>query len=215
MNRLLLLFFLSLSVSCYAQIDSTTITIGKIDDNILSTITNLENIQLITLSNKDTTLYGNRFFLFIQEYKDGILKKEDSLDLTCIEKKVPFVIGKDTSYYSINTCDRITFKKPSKIFKIIIAGKIKEDTMHLLIKYPSIIFKRKLKADNTYLFREFKLNGQARIPLNKKSPILLYTPPYKISKGINYYCILDNKPIKTIYDKYKIQHFYVFLLAIK
>jgi len=46
------------------------------------------------------------------------------------------MVGNDTIVYQINTCDRITFDPSLEKFSILLAGKMEEDNLKLLIRYP-------------------------------------------------------------------------------
>ena len=217
MKRIVIFIFLFIAIKGYAQADSTTLKYGFITDKYLSLISSMEEIQLISVTSNDTMLYGKKFFLYIQEYRKGTLINEDSLDMTCIEKRIPAVVGKDTIEYVLNTCDHITYTKNFDSFEIIFAGKIVEDSLKLYIRYPTIRLYRKLKAGKDYTFRPFQTgNGNAiTIPLDKKTPVLLLSPPFKLSNSGGSYCIIDGKPIDSIYRDLNVRHFYVFSMAIK
>lgn len=209
-----ILFFLALG---YSQENSGKLKYEYIENDYLKAISFIEDVELISLSTTDMSLYGRRFFVYIREYENGRSVKEDSLGLICKEERIPILVGNDTTFYTINICDKISFLKPLDNFKIIFAGKRGQDSLNLVINYPSLRILRKLKGDKTYSLRPYLTdpNNMLNIPLNKKFPILLYTPPYKISAGVKYYCITDNKPPDLLYTEYNIPHFYLILLAIK
>ncbi len=187
------------------------------DDEYLKVLALLENIQLQAISTDDTLLQGKQFFLYIQEYFEGQLVKEDSLVSQCNDQKFPIITNSDTVYYFLNICDRITFSKSIKSFKIIIAGKNQGDSIFVLFKYPNIMFKRKFKARPNYSLRPALVtpDNMLSIPFEKKFPIFLLAPPYQTSTGLKSYCVLNNQPIEAVYNVYHIKHFFVILLEIR
>lgn len=160
---------------------------------------------------------GKHFFLSIAEYKLGNLIKIDSLGISGIEKRIPIINSKDTMIYILNNTDKIRYDMINTNFKIMVGGKLVEDSLNLMIKYPGMGIMRKLKESERYRLREVQQCGNHRlgIALNKRIPILAYTSPFEMGAGRNSYCLLADELPEMWHEKFKVKHYYLFFLEIK
>lgn len=207
-----------LSLFAYAQTDSTRITIESISDPDTRLLNSLNQIQLLKISCADSQMIGKRFFLSIDEYRNGIKISTDSLGLKCKNLSFPISIGKDTMYYQHNTCNGISFNETclQEKFTIRIAGKLEKDTINMRIHYPGIQLNFKLSGGPQYLLREINRNPNLPqvIRLNQNVPIISYSPPFETDAGLNSYCLMTNEPIENWFEKFNVPHFYIIQLRI-
>ena len=105
-----LILFLLLTANVYSQ-DSTEIKFERIT-NIEQRLANqLNNIEIITIVCKDTTMRGKTFKLITEEYKDGKLVKTDDYGMTCEDREDKFEMNGETVVHVMNICNRIRFKE--------------------------------------------------------------------------------------------------------
>jgi hypothetical protein len=217
MKNWILMFLLIASLNVFSQKDSTEIEFEYLENDELILSNELNDIQMLTFKCSDTSMLNKRFFITIEEFEKGKLREKANFSLTCEEQRIPMIVGSDTMIYVMNSCDHIEFDNPEESFKIKFAGKFKsDDSLKLFIKYPSIRFTTKLKGKENYSLREIilKENGKAKISTLTKVPIMAYTPPFDAGQ-INNYCILEDAMPEKWYEKFKIQHFYIFYLNIE
>ncbi|MBM2815484.1 MAG: hypothetical protein HW421_2246 [Ignavibacteria bacterium] len=209
------------SINLFA-LDSTqfSIKIGFVD-NEMNLLANIIKVEKITLSFDDTLLIGKKFILSKAEYVKGKKVGEQEL-VKCGADTIPMVIGGDTSYYmSSDPCEKNSFHKGDSIYIIdFICDNSKSDKANLNIHYPRLHLELKINKKpnlDLYSLRDLKACGNYTgfIPLNKKIPIIAYSPPFEMEGGAKGYCILNYKPVAEWHKYYKLKHYVVFYLEIK
>ncbi|HRW62973.1 MAG TPA: hypothetical protein P5132_05775 [Bacteroidales bacterium] len=217
MKRFLIISFLLFTLSSFSQKDSTLVYFEYVENEDLRLINELSGIQMITLSCSDTLMHNKHFFLSVYEYFEGQLKSVDSLNMTCVDQEYSMITGEDTIVYTVNYCDYICFDEHKDKFSMRLAGKLIDDSLNLIIKYPSFVVKRKLKGNKEFSLREvISENGKdAKIKVNSKVPVFAYTSPFDSGGGIKSYCLLEGDDPKNWFQKYNIKHYYIFFLEIK
>jgi hypothetical protein len=100
---------------------------------------------------------------------------------------------------------------------ITFADKLDLDSLHLIVKYPSLGVNCKLKGDKSYLLWDIisSNNDKAIIPTGVSVPFMAYTPPFKESSSTSSYCILGDEKIEDWYKKFNLKHYYAFFIEIK
>lgn len=199
MKRFLIISFLLFTLSSFSQKDSTLVYFEYVENEDLRLINELSGIQMITLSCSDTLMHNKHFFLSVYEYFEGQLKSVDSLNMTCVDQEYSMITGEDTIVYTVNYCDYICFDEHKDKFSMRLAGKLIDDSLNLIIKYPSFVVKRKLKGNKEFSLREvISENGKdAKIKVNSKVPVFAYTSPFDSGGGINPTVCLKVMILKT------------------
>lgn len=216
MRILVLGFILFITRQGIAQTDSAVIEYSYIEDENLVLINQLNNVQLVNIACRDTSLRGKRFFLYIDEYRDGKKEKQYAPVSDCETIRIPVPMGRDTAYYVMDPCDDITFKKHYDEQTIRFAGKFDDGEFRILIRYRPFAQEYTLKGESNYSLRPVHgtPDGTLTIPLGEHIPILTYTPPFKIGGGLSSYCLLGEEEEDEWYEKFGVSHYYVFYLEI-
>jgi hypothetical protein len=216
MKKMILIGLILISFNVFAQNDSTTIKFEYIENSDLILMNKLNGIQMITMSCNDTLNINKRFHISIAEFENGEIKDIDSLTLPCEILKIPVVVGGDTTIYEMDKCSHVEYTESEKPFKIKFAGKYQNDSLKLIINYPSIILTTKLKGAENYSLREIVTAGDdyAKIVIGKRTPLLAYTAPFDTGSSFRWYCILDSAKPETWFEKFGVKHFYIIYLEI-
>ena len=219
MNRHLLHFtfcFVIIPFMTIAQSDSTLIHFKYVSDPDLKISNELNGIQSISIVCNDTLLHGKKFILTMQEYKTGKMVGGNNFGIRNEDQEVRVFNGKDSITISLNTASKVEFSKKDSVMLISVAGKIETNKFKLLVNYPHINFKTDLSGDELYSLREIHCTSddQLKLPLHQKVPVLAYTPPFNTGNGGNSYCILGMEECDKWYEKFKVEHYYIFLLEV-
>lgn len=219
MKTILTSFFLLLTVTFYAQTDSTKIKFTYLEDNDLREIIDLLDIQFLSFHCYDTLMRDKKFFVTISEYKSGNIVTKDTLNGDCDEQVYEMQIGDKLVNLHINTCEKITFLPENNSHSIKLIGKLDEQNLKLKIRHPGVINQKILTGNKNYKLRpinECDNKGYLQVPINKEIPIITYAPPApSVSGQVNSYCILGEEDVNNWYKKFKIEHYYVIGLIIE
>ncbi len=199
-----------------AQVDSTIVKYSSIENEDIRAINMLNGIQFLRIECEDVKMKNKKFLLYLDEFKLGEKVNSDTV-FNCTNTKYPVIIGQDTMIYYINPCSRARFPEEKNKFTIRLAAKYENDSLSLNINYPNVISDYRLGATKRYSLRPLgNLQDMKKtIEIGKKTPIVTYTPPYKMSSNINSYCTLSQDSPNLWYTKYDIDHFYVISLKIE
>ena len=176
------------------------------------------NIGKITLTFSDTAMIGKKFMLIKAEYVDGKKVSEEPF-VKCGEESQTVIVDGDTIVYLSNMCDKIKFRKnDSSLIIHILCDNSKEDNARIIVRYPPLLFDINFekKVDENYTFQDVLACGDysGKIPVNRKIPIIAYTPPFDMGGGSKGYCILNLKPVEEWHKHFKLKHYLVFYLEI-
>lgn len=224
MKKLLIIFliFLLATVILYSQTpDSTDINIKTgFNDKEIGLMSQILNLEKITLTFSDTAMIGKKFMLTQVEYIDGE-KVSDKPFVKCGEESKTIVVGGDTIIYLLgDMCDKMKFRSEDSVLIIhFLCDNSKEDKARIIVRYPPIFFEIEIekKVDENYSLRDVLACGSysGKVPVNKKIPIIAYAPPFDMGGGAKGYCILNLKPVEEWHKYYKLKHYVVFYLEIK
>ncbi|MGO3707035.1 MAG: hypothetical protein ACTJGD_06120 [Mesonia hippocampi] len=176
----------------------------------------LNDIILLSITTEDLNAKGKKFLLRKEEIIKGKVKRNDSL-LSCKTITRPIITGKDTLNYVVNACNSTQFFESLEKQEIIFGGKFINDSIKIIINYPGISIRSKLKADDSFVLmtlQEKDKEGSFELKIGEEFPIIALTPPIK-GNGYSSYCLIDNKEIKNFYTEYNIDRYYVYYLTIK
>ena len=211
--KILIFLMLTGFTFCAQAQDSTSISFESPDDEYLNLSNELNGISIVKVSCKDTTLWGKKIFLSCDEYLDGNLIDEDDFGLNRVMEH-PVVVEGDTMIHKTDMSERMRFREQQKSYDLIFAGKLNGDTLKMIHKLPGLSFMCNYSGDKDFFMRRADFSrGEMRIALNQKQPVLVYTAPFR-GEGYNYLCILGSEPFEKWYEKFNVNHFYVFNLKI-
>ncbi len=202
--------------SLRAQQDSTTLHFSYADRE-QTLINRLNDIQYLKLTCTDTLMRGKRFLLLIEEYRNGQKIMADSTNLKCEEEVMEIKSGEKTFLYHLNTCDKMKFDDDADSFSLSLAGKLTGSDFTLLADYPGIQSQHELKGTDTYSLRTLFCDAdeRMRVPVGILSPILAYTPPFRLEQGGASYCVLGTQSHRDWHNRFGVEHYYIFSLLIE
>jgi hypothetical protein len=210
-------FLIFPAISMFSQIDSTTVYYRGIENHELITICELSDIQIQKIFCKDTLLRGKVFNLIIKEYTKGKICSEKNLNFKAEVQSTPMVINGKSIVYNIDFTDKVGFGKSTDSLTLTFAGLWKEDGFKLNIKYPGLSVTQILKGKSNYSLRPANpcSERELKVPINTEYPILVYTPPFDTGTELFSYCLLGEEDVLDWYDKFNVEHYYVFYVEIK
>lgn len=216
MKQVLLFAFVLNAFAALCQHDTTTIKFCYLEKE-LSLISKLSNIQYIAFECSDTNMRGRKFVIAFDEYENGKIIRSDESNLNCKTDTIPMIVGKDTMLYILDECEKITFMNEDTTYKIRFAGKWQNEKFKLTLDYPAISKTQELNGGENYSLRAINCSaeGTLKIPLNKLTPVLAYTPPFDVGNNAGDYCILGTEDVKDWYKKFKVKHYYIICLRVQ
>ena len=213
------LILLLIGLSSFSQSDSTTIAFSNVHDEDLQEMIDLLDVQFINIICDDTLMRGKKFFISISEYIDGIVVSQDTSRSKCKEEILPVQMGDKVVNIIVNLCDKITFANQYLQYKIKFIGILNGNHFKLNIRNPGLRYTVLLNGDSDYLLKAVSSctnSNKMKVPINKKVPILTYSPPVKaISGGFGSYCIQGEEDVENWYETFKMTHYYVIYLNIQ
>ncbi len=213
MKLILISFLFIIGINLQSKVDSVK-TIFEFLDKDLSLICELQKIKFISIACYDTNARGKKFFIRIDEYKDGKIIKTDSSLMSCEVKNFPMIVGKDTLIQKADICNLMKYSEKDSVFKIRFAGKLIQDTFELIIAYPYLSTKIKFAGNEDFTLRT--IHRSNKVPIGEVTPILAYTPPFKstLSEAASY-CILGLERVDKWFENFNINHYYILSLKIE
>lgn len=200
------IMFLAISQITFSQNDSTVVYVNSGTESVaLSDYFSMIGAKSLSVTLKDSNLYGHIVYFKIKEFKKSKLKHT---------KTIRFI---DPYFYSKQIYNT---KSDSLLIRFML---IKESSksIKVLIKYPGIWSTWNFKIDpkGIYDFRGILCgNSKYIVNYNEPSPILIYTSPFKLGnmKGGSF-CLLgfDGTPVEEWGSKYNLKHYIVFEIVIE
>ncbi len=216
MKKLTLILLTCVTLSSFAQ-DSVRIQYEFETDRKSRILNTLQGVQFVSILTSDTLANGKKLKLYRQTYSEGQITSTDTV-IRCEKKVYKISRGNDTINYTVDICDRLKFDSRMGEYEIHFAAKVIEDSIRLILDYPSLSIDEKIAGTESYLFRALhntEVDRTFYMPTNDWVPILAFTPPMKVSSSLNSYCLIDGETPDQFYTKHGISHYYIYYLKIE
>jgi hypothetical protein len=216
MKKITIIILTCLTLTSFAQ-DSIKVQYQFEADRKSRVLNALQGIQFVSVLTSDTLAYNKKFTLYRQTYSEGQVISTDSV-IKCEKKQYKIARGNDTINYIVDICDRLRYDPRMDKFEIHLATKLIEDSVRLVLDYPSLSSDEKIVGTESYVFRAIQITAPDRsfyMATNTWMPILAFTPPMKLSSSASSYCLIEGETPEQFYTKHGIAHYYIYYMKIE